>query len=166
MKKAKGFTLIELLVVIAIIGLLSTLAVIALGTARAKARDAKRVSDIKQVQSALELYNSDAGGYPVGTTLTLGSTTDTITTALCDTKGFSDNTATNCSATGAVTYMGQVPANPTPNGADYKYSSLMSDGGDCAGAPCPSYIITFKLEGKTGGLPGGTTLTASPEGIK
>ena len=57
--RQKGFTLIELLVVIAIIGLLSTLAVVALNSARAKARDAKRVADIKQVQTALELFFND-----------------------------------------------------------------------------------------------------------
>ena len=51
MTNKKGFTLIELLVVIAIIGLLSTLAVIALGSARQKSRDAKRLSDLKQVQT-------------------------------------------------------------------------------------------------------------------
>ncbi|MFH0972699.1 MAG: prepilin-type N-terminal cleavage/methylation domain-containing protein, partial [Patescibacteria group bacterium] len=59
-----GFTLIELLVVIAIIGLLSTLAIVALNNARQKSRDARRVSDIKQIQTALELYYNDANGYP------------------------------------------------------------------------------------------------------
>ena len=52
----KGFTLIELLVVVAIIGLLSTLAVVALSTAREKTRDSKRLSDLKNIQTALELH--------------------------------------------------------------------------------------------------------------
>jgi prepilin-type N-terminal cleavage/methylation domain-containing protein len=67
MKNQKGFTLIELLVVIAIIGLLSTLAVISLNNARQRSRDTKRVADIKQVQTALELYFNDNNGYPVAT---------------------------------------------------------------------------------------------------
>ena len=67
MKNKKGFTLIELLVVIAIIGLLSTLAVVSLNGARAKARDAKRVSDIKQISTLIEMEaaNSATGGYTV-----------------------------------------------------------------------------------------------------
>jgi prepilin-type N-terminal cleavage/methylation domain-containing protein len=60
----KGFTLIELLVVVAIIGLLSTMAVIALGNARQKARDARRQSDLKIMQTAVELYVSDNGAVP------------------------------------------------------------------------------------------------------
>jgi prepilin-type N-terminal cleavage/methylation domain-containing protein len=60
----KAFTLIELLVVIAIIALLSTLSVVALNSARAKSRDARRLSDIKNTQTALEMYFDTAGEYP------------------------------------------------------------------------------------------------------
>ncbi len=63
-QKKKGFTLIELLVVIAIIGLLATLSVVALNNARERARDSRRVSDIKQIQTALELYYNAEDGYP------------------------------------------------------------------------------------------------------
>ncbi len=51
MKNTKGFTLIELLVVIAIIGILSSVVLASLSTARAKSRDARRISDIGQMQT-------------------------------------------------------------------------------------------------------------------
>ncbi len=60
----KAFTLIELLVVIAIIGILATLAVVALQQARQNARDAKRMADMKQLQTALELFFSENSRYP------------------------------------------------------------------------------------------------------
>lgn len=60
----RGFTLIELLVTIAIIGLLSSIVLTSLNIARAKARDAKRLSDMHQVELALGLYFSDNGAYP------------------------------------------------------------------------------------------------------
>lgn len=60
----KGFTLIELLVVIAIIGLLSTLAVVSLSSAREKARDARRKHDLQNIKTALDLYYDDHGYYP------------------------------------------------------------------------------------------------------
>jgi prepilin-type N-terminal cleavage/methylation domain-containing protein len=63
-KGNRGFTLIELLVVIAIIGILSSVVLASLNTARQKSRDAKRVSDIKQLQIALEFYFDANGGYP------------------------------------------------------------------------------------------------------
>ncbi len=62
--KKKAFTLIELLVVIAIIGILATLAVVALQQARQNARDSKRMADMKQVQTALELFFNENGRYP------------------------------------------------------------------------------------------------------
>ncbi|MBD3282463.1 MAG: prepilin-type N-terminal cleavage/methylation domain-containing protein [Candidatus Portnoybacteria bacterium] len=63
----KGFTLIELLVVIAIIGLLSTIILVSLNTARTKARDSKRLSDMHQIILALEMYYSDNNTYPTRT---------------------------------------------------------------------------------------------------
>ncbi len=60
----KGFTLIELLVVIAIIGILSSIVITNLNVGRSKARDAKRISVVKQIQTALEFYYDDNGGYP------------------------------------------------------------------------------------------------------
>lgn len=63
----KAFTLIELLVVVAIIGLLATLSAGALGEARSRSRDAKRVSNIKQIHTALELYFNEKGSYPTST---------------------------------------------------------------------------------------------------
>ncbi|MCX6744746.1 MAG: type II secretion system protein [Candidatus Parcubacteria bacterium] len=64
-KKQGGFSLVELLIVVAIIILLATISVIALNDQRAKARDARRISDIRQVRTALEFYHSDEDQYPV-----------------------------------------------------------------------------------------------------
>ncbi len=63
-RDSEGFTLIELLVVVAIIGLLSSVVLVSLNSARKKARNAKRVADIHQIQSALELYYLDNNSYP------------------------------------------------------------------------------------------------------
>src|SRR4030043_1191232 len=59
LRKKKGFTLIELLVVIAIIGILATIVLVSLNTARAKARDARRSSDMHQMALAMEMYYDD-----------------------------------------------------------------------------------------------------------
>lgn len=61
----KGFTLMELLIVIAIIGILSAVVLASLGGSQARARDSKRLNDLRQVQTALETYWTDNGHYPV-----------------------------------------------------------------------------------------------------
>lgn len=66
-KKESGFTLIELLVVIAIIALLSSVALIAFMSARAKSRDAKRAADMTQMATAMQLYFNANYGYPSAT---------------------------------------------------------------------------------------------------
>lgn len=161
MTKRKGFTLIELLVVIAIIGLLATLAVVALNNARMKSRDAKRVSDIKQVQTALELYFNDQNGYPIeATVVNLGIP---ATATLSATNGFS-------ATADGTTYMGQVPESPTPPSTQihYVYCSSATAGGACAN-DASSYTLTFPLEGATGGLEctnySTACCTATPNGI-
>ena len=63
--KRKGFTLIELLIVIAIIGLLATIVMVSLNSARAKARDAKRLGDLKSVMLALNMYYDKYGTFCV-----------------------------------------------------------------------------------------------------
>lgn len=63
-KRSGGFTLIELLVVIAIIGLLSSIVLASLNSARAKSRDARRIADINQIRIALELYLDSNKSYP------------------------------------------------------------------------------------------------------
>ena len=64
-KSNKGFTLIELLVVVAIISLLASIVFASLNSARAKARDTKRIADFRQIRTALELFYDSYGQYPV-----------------------------------------------------------------------------------------------------
>lgn len=63
--KSRGFTLIELLVVIAVIGILASVVMASLNSARAKARDARRQANSDSIRTALQLYYDDNGSFPL-----------------------------------------------------------------------------------------------------
>ena len=108
----RGFTLIELMVVIAIIGLLSTIVVTSLSTVRAKARDAKRVADIKTIELTLEVYYDTNRIYP-------------------PIVGGSGNASTNLAGL-VPTYIQSIPKDPL--GSDYAYLQCASGAGFHLGA--------------------------------
>lgn len=153
-----GFTLIEILTVIAIIGLLSTVATVSYESARRGSRDAKRASDMRQLNTALELYFQNHNYYPgdgqAGPAgLVLGK--DRVTALTED--GFV------AEPKGQV-YMVRLPANPEPNGLPYTYRSLTLDGKDCNDHVCDGYAVIFAFESSYGQLEAGAH-AATPLGI-
>lgn len=139
MLNKKAFTLIELLIVIAIIGLLSTLSILALNSARARARDARRVSDVKQSKTALEMYYNENDTYP-------GALSQLTTTS--------------------PPLMRVLPVAPTPvdgscTTAQNTYTYALQSGSSGSGSA--SYTLTYCLGSKTGALAGGNVM-ATPAG--
>ena len=78
-RNKSGFTLIEILVVIAIICLLASIVLVGLGGFRSRGRDARRISDLRQVQNGFELYFNKCGYYPGGATTGVCNTTNPTT---------------------------------------------------------------------------------------
>ena len=108
----------------------------------AQTRDAKRMSDLKQIQTALELYYTDENKYPSGTQIILGKPL-----ASClDSTGFAQATCKN-------PYMGRIPSDPL-SGQNYFYT---------VSKDAKSYTVTAELEGSVNGLKGQVKLT--PSGI-
>jgi type II secretion system protein G len=134
----KGFTLIELLIVVAIIGILATLLMVNFIAVRQRARDAERKSDLRQIQSALELYRSDNGSYP-----------SSLTNCTCSGNACLGN------STCSTIYMQKIPVDPNSpsywNTGSYYYSSTGET----------SYVLGTCLENSadvqgTATSPGGT----------
>lgn len=108
--------MIELLTVIAIIGILTALLTVSFISVRQRARDTQRKADIKQIQSALELYRADNDSYPT-------------------TAGVLPTTCGSAFIFNSVTYMPKYPCDPS-TAALYVYSQTSST----------SYVIGSCLE--------------------
>ena len=140
MKKQKGFTLIELLVVIAIIGILASIVLVSLGGAREKARDAQRLSDVKQLALILEMESS--GGSAALVTC-VAADADVIT---CTGPGEVSQFANFSDPTGSALC--------TSASLDVCQYSISKADGDAA-AETGDYQICFWLESGAGSLDGG-----------
>lgn len=119
-KQQRGFTLIELLVVIAIIGILSSVVLASLNSARRKGRDARRISDVKQLQLALEMYyDGNSSEYP-----------DDISSL-------------------ATTYISVVPTDPQGGNYSYDNLTSAGAACAVASGVCVNYVIGATLEDST-----------------
>ncbi|MBI3019848.1 MAG: prepilin-type N-terminal cleavage/methylation domain-containing protein [Parcubacteria group bacterium] len=143
LKTNGGFTLIELLIVVAIIGILSSVIFVTISNTRPRARDARRLAEVKQMQLALALdeTSSATGGIALG-----GCTSAYAAVSSCTSPsniaGFNgvvdpNNYATAC-GNGATT--------------ECKYS--ISTAAEAAGAKTNNYKICFWLEDPGSSIPG------------
>lgn len=155
-KDIMGFTLVELLVTIGIIGILATVTVVSIGNARTKARDAKRVSEVKAIQTALALYQNEKMKFPDSgdVAFILGSGVNERAVLCTTDEGFHIK-KDDCA--GAQIFMDPVPSDPlSKDPYFYKYTSTQEQ---------QSYDLVFSLESAVGQLKAGGH-TATPAGIR
>lgn len=131
----RGFTLVELLITISIIVLLSTIGIITYSQVFKNGRDAKRQSDLKQIQSALEQYRADQGFYPPAIN---------FATAVSLTNCTGKTPPPPCTVN--KTYLKEIPHDPIGSPEyDYKaYKELPS--ALCTSTDCFDYCLYAKVE--------------------
>lgn len=124
-RSCQGFTLIELLVSVSIIIVLTTLGLISYSEIQKKGRDARRQTDLKVIQSALEQYRADQGYYPISVA------------------------PGGVISEGAVTYLAEVPKDPNENNNfNYCYQGFSTSGGTCDNTTtkCVKYGLYANLD--------------------
>ncbi len=150
MPESRGFTLIELLVVIAITGLLASIVLVSLNSARKKARDARRIADLQQIKKALELYYSNNGHYPPPST---------EPSCVYNQHCFASSWSWNWPQVGTMLspYLSKLPKDPlnTPYGCSpYQNDCFIYQYGDVGNPDAPylgnaypdQYVLTARLE--------------------
>ncbi len=146
MKKQAGFTLIELLVVIAIIGILASVILVSLNSARGKARDAQRRSDAVQITTAIQLYfNANSVWPPSG-----GATAPNA-----GWSNSSDGTWATL-ATALQPYIPSLDKDPQQS-ANASIWAASTGGGAYSYVNCGrTYMFVYQLENANGTDPGAT----------
>jgi prepilin-type N-terminal cleavage/methylation domain-containing protein len=147
----KGFTLIEILIVVAIIAILASVVLVGLGPTQQAGRDARRLSDIHEVQNGLELYYNKCGFYPgSAAAAACGAANNAATT------GYSAGaTSLNAALTGSGLQITTVPLDPT-NATPHLYFFKTN------GATASTYLLATVLENTNNSIfTGYTPLTAA-----
>ncbi|MDD2785523.1 MAG: type II secretion system protein [Patescibacteria group bacterium] len=129
MKTKKGFTLIELLVVVAIIGLLATLGVIAFRNAQQKARDTKRLGDMRAVLAAYATANNEGTFALCNSTCAAAPISGSLVSAsrICDkcgAGGVADSSLINLSVINDPLTSGAVACNGVLTACNYAYNGV------------------------------------------
>ncbi len=129
-RKKGGFTLIELLVVIAIIGLLSSIVLASLASAKTKARDAERVGEIHSIQNGLELFRNTYGYYPTSINPgTSGDGTNLAKFIAVPIDPLGNDGVSLCRISNPSTNGYCYAFNPSSNPTDYHIGAQMETGG-------------------------------------
>ena len=142
-KKNKVFTLVELLVVVAILGILTGVVVVSVGDAVARARDSRRLADVRQLASTLELDNATFG--PASTTGCAGPNASTTGCAIPNRPNINALFSRVIDPSGAAT-----PCTSTNVACQY---SISREGG-AANPSTNDYRICFRLETDPDGVGG------------
>ncbi|HVM76725.1 MAG TPA: prepilin-type N-terminal cleavage/methylation domain-containing protein [Candidatus Paceibacterota bacterium] len=142
----KGFTLIEILIVVAIIAILASVVLVGLGPTQQAGRDARRVSDIHEVQNGLELYYNRCGYYP-------GAFASNAC-AVTQTTGYNGGATPMSTALTGSGSASAIPLDPTNSGTHVYYYRTN-------GASATSYVLAAQLENGSSTVFNGYTAPAT-----
>jgi prepilin-type N-terminal cleavage/methylation domain-containing protein len=155
-KRNQGFTIVELLIVIVVIGILALLVITTYSGIQAKARNSKRASDVKSLQTHVEAFFSQSGYYPSIADLNSPSWRATNMKSI-DPNALKDPSST-CDPSPASGSSTCIVA--TPAAKSYAYAVTDSTGASCEANDqnCSKYTLTATYEGTVNGK---TTATAT-----